>query len=468
MNPEVTAAIIAASVSFLTLIGTVIAQIIGFRSTKASTEEQIKATHTDTANTLRQQREQVDRTLTEQHEQLDKTLKAQSEQLKQTLAEQRTRTLNERFATAADELGSDKPTVRLAGVYAMAGLADDWPENRQTCVEVLCAYLRMPYEPDPGQDAPEAQRLAFQAIREVRHTVIRVITAHLQDAAVSWQGLNFDFTGVVFDGGDFGGARFSGGTVGFAGASSPAAGRLHRAEFSGGTVDFSYAGFSGGRVNFIGAQFSGGTVDFKHPVLRQPGRLPQRRVLRRQRQLRRRPVLRRHGRLQLRRVLRRQRQLRRRRVLRRHGQLLPRRVLRRRGQLRRRPVLRQRRLRDARFSGGSVNFGGARFSGGSVYFGDAQFSGGTVDFGDAWFSGGEVSFGGVRFSGGTVDFSRAEFSGGTVGFAGARFSGGSGQLQRRPVLRRHGRLQRCSRLVIPPAFPWTDTPPPGVKLPELT
>jgi hypothetical protein len=32
-------------------------------------------------------------------------------------------------------------------VYALAGLADDWPENRQTCVDVLCAYLRMPYEP---------------------------------------------------------------------------------------------------------------------------------------------------------------------------------------------------------------------------------------------------------------------------------------------------------------------------------
>jgi hypothetical protein len=36
----------------------------------------------------------------------------------------------------------------------------------------------------------------------IRHTVIRVITAHLRNgAAVSWQGLNFDFTGVVFDGG---------------------------------------------------------------------------------------------------------------------------------------------------------------------------------------------------------------------------------------------------------------------------
>ena len=130
--------------------------------------------------------------------------------------------MNERFATAAGQLGDDKPSaVRLAGVYAMAGLADDWPENRQTCVDVLCAYLRLPYDPDPGEDADLSEQAAYRANREVRHTVIRVITAHLQAdvaEAKSWQGLNFDFTGVIFDGGDFDDARYSGGTVLFAGA----------------------------------------------------------------------------------------------------------------------------------------------------------------------------------------------------------------------------------------------------------
>src|SRR5215469_1496334 len=186
-------------------------------------------------------------------EQLDKTLKAQSEQPDRTLADQRTRILNERFDTVAEHLGSDKPpAVRLAGVYAMAGLADDWPEHRQMCVEVLCGYLRMPYEPEPGDDAPVEKRLAFQASREVRHSVIRVITAHLNGTApVSWCGLNFDFAGAVFDGGDFSGAKFSGGMVSFAGA-----------EFSGGMVSFAGAEFSGGTVTFAGAEFSGGTVTF--------------------------------------------------------------------------------------------------------------------------------------------------------------------------------------------------------------
>lgn len=70
------------------------------------------------------------------------------------------RPFNERFTAITAQLGDAQPAVRLAGVHAMAGLADDWEENRQTCVDVLCGYLRMPYEPDPGDDAPPAERAA--------------------------------------------------------------------------------------------------------------------------------------------------------------------------------------------------------------------------------------------------------------------------------------------------------------------
>jgi hypothetical protein len=123
MSPEVEAAIIAGGVGVLT----VIAALYGTRKTSQDTKAGLG------------------KQLTEQREALDRTLKEQREQLDRTLAEERTRTLNERFATAAEQLGSDKPAVRLAGVYAMAGLADDWEENRQTCVHVPCAYLRMPW-----------------------------------------------------------------------------------------------------------------------------------------------------------------------------------------------------------------------------------------------------------------------------------------------------------------------------------
>ena len=161
-------------------------------------------------------------------------------------------------------------------------------KKRQTCVDVLCAYLRMPYEPDPGQDAPEQQRLVFQANREVRHTDHPGHhSAPQRGGGCIRRALNFDFNGVIFDGGDFrdaefsGGfavfdnAEFSGGTVrfnrakfsrrrGFFGSAKFSGGtvRFDNAEFSGGTVSFRSTELSGGTVNFTSAQFSGGTINF--------------------------------------------------------------------------------------------------------------------------------------------------------------------------------------------------------------
>jgi uncharacterized protein HemX len=74
MNPQVEATVIEGAIS---LGGTAFVAFLGFR--------------------------------TEQREQLDKTLREQREQLDKTLAEQHLRTLNERFATAAEKLGGDKP-----------------------------------------------------------------------------------------------------------------------------------------------------------------------------------------------------------------------------------------------------------------------------------------------------------------------------------------------------------------------
>ncbi|MEU5894382.1 hypothetical protein ABZ835_47570 [Streptomyces sp. NPDC047461] len=71
-----------------------------------------------------------------------------------------TRLHTERFSQAVDKLGSDSPAVRLGGVHALAGLADDAPETslRQTCIDVLCAYLQLPFTPDPGNDPPPTRR----------------------------------------------------------------------------------------------------------------------------------------------------------------------------------------------------------------------------------------------------------------------------------------------------------------------
>jgi hypothetical protein len=79
------------------------------------------------------------------------------------LSQTRARLLRERFGRAAEQMGSGEPAVRLAGVSAMASLADEWEKQRQQCVDVLCAYLRLPVRQDDGK-------------AEVRSTVVTVMT----------------------------------------------------------------------------------------------------------------------------------------------------------------------------------------------------------------------------------------------------------------------------------------------------
>lgn len=281
-----------------------------------------------------------------------------------------TKLFNERFGRAADQLSADKPAARLAGVYAMAGLADDWQAGRQTCIDVLCAYLRMPYvAAAESEDGPPAGQAGYEE-RLVRNTIIRVITSRLRPGAdVSWQGRNFDFKGAVFDGGSFDDAvfsgatnfdyaifageedrfintEFSGGRVSFHGAKFPdGEAAFVGAKFTGAVVDFSFAEFSGGLTNFIAAKFLAGLVNFSM----------------------------------------------------------------------------------AKFTGGEVAFVGAEFSGAEVDFHGASFDGATVGFGHSLADGTRFSQG-ASFTAGTVDFDYAGFSGGKVDFVGADIRGGTVRL----------------------------------------
>ena len=88
--------------------------------------------------------------------------------------------LSKRYQDAAEQLGHDKAAVRLAGAYALARLADEWEEQRQTCVDVLCAYLRMQpkmttYQSEDGYpyDAHDVGDM------EVRHTISGLIASRI-------------------------------------------------------------------------------------------------------------------------------------------------------------------------------------------------------------------------------------------------------------------------------------------------
>lgn len=64
------------------------------------------------------------------------------------------RRITELYVKAADQLGSNSAPVRLAGLYALERLAQDNPDHRKTVVEVICAYLRMPYAPPEEVSKP--------------------------------------------------------------------------------------------------------------------------------------------------------------------------------------------------------------------------------------------------------------------------------------------------------------------------
>jgi hypothetical protein len=157
--------------------------------------------------------------------------------------------LNERFAAAAEQLAHDSEQVRLAGVYALAGLADDWDEGRQKCVELLISYLRLA---EPGES-------------EVVDTIFRMFRERLTGDS-PWCDVDYDFTGMKLVDMDFAGFTFlgsvtldhvvfSGEETSFTGARFAGGLRCHGTEFTAATTSFSGATFSA-RAEFGKARFA--------------------------------------------------------------------------------------------------------------------------------------------------------------------------------------------------------------------
>lgn len=204
------------------------------------------------------------------------TTEAENKRAEAAVERENLKLFNERFTNAYTELGSEHPAVRLGAVHALANLADDAPEGRedlvQTVINVLCAYIRMPYTPAPkepreGDSQASRERYRelkqeFDSIREVRHTILRLIGNHLREDT-RWRGKNYDFSGTVFDGGDFTDIRLTSGHMDFSGAHFIDGNvSFFCAHFTDGRVIFSESHFTGGRVNFFGAQFTRGYVSF--------------------------------------------------------------------------------------------------------------------------------------------------------------------------------------------------------------
>ncbi|MEV4176930.1 pentapeptide repeat-containing protein [Nonomuraea sp. NPDC049709] len=139
------------------------------------------------------------------------------------------RRVTELYTKAVEQLGNDQAPVRLGGLHALERLAQDTPALRQTIVDVICAYLRMPFAPPPDLDAtdePAVPRATIAGVsasagrdpheeRQVRLTAQRILAAHLryQDPparrwwkrrdtdsdARHWPDMRLDLTGATLE-----------------------------------------------------------------------------------------------------------------------------------------------------------------------------------------------------------------------------------------------------------------------------
>jgi uncharacterized protein YjbI with pentapeptide repeats len=124
------------------------------------------------------------------------------------------RRITDLYTKAADQLGSEKAPVRLAGLYALERLAQDNPGQRRTIVNVLCAYLRMPYtlpgEPPADDNTVITVHRERVQEREVRLTAQRILAHHLRpgrdpenSVETFWGDLDLDLTGATLIDFDF-------------------------------------------------------------------------------------------------------------------------------------------------------------------------------------------------------------------------------------------------------------------------
>lgn len=163
------------------------------------------------------------------------------------------RRMTELYTKSAELLGSGKAPVRLAGIYALERLGQSNPGQRQSVINVFCAYLRTPGDQDDQE-------------RQVRSTVQRVLTSHVRTRPTRgtnafWPGIELDLTGTTLLDFDFSScavvhatfnqAEFRGRTS-FAGSRFESGVSFQKAQF-GDMATFDNAHLSGAR--FDGAQF---------------------------------------------------------------------------------------------------------------------------------------------------------------------------------------------------------------------
>jgi uncharacterized protein YjbI with pentapeptide repeats len=215
-------------------------------------------------------------------EQVARDNKEHAERLAASQAHDATeRRVTDLYGQAVEQLGHDKAAVRLGGLYSLERLAQDHAQHRQTVVDVVCAYLRMPFSlpASSGEQQAESDSISPGNTNEltdqrqelqVRLAAQRLLARHLEVLPATpngtgdpnvrldiyWDDIFIDLNGAHLINFHFSHCRLHQAI-------------FEQAEFSGdshfgGTQFNGDAWFGGAQFNgvawFLGAQFSGDAI----------------------------------------------------------------------------------------------------------------------------------------------------------------------------------------------------------------
>lgn len=203
------------------------------------------------------------------------------------------RRVTDLYGQAVEQLGHAKAAVRLGGLYSLERLAQDHEAHRQTVVDVICAYLRMPFQLEASEVLADNSSETASAYTndtlvqelQVRLAAQRLLARHLRapaaddpstQLAVYWNLMrvdlsrahliDIDFSGCTFTAADFSNAIFSQGRARFKACNFATDALFSDATFEVG-AEFSDTYFSRGasftgcrfkaQASYSGAQFQG-------------------------------------------------------------------------------------------------------------------------------------------------------------------------------------------------------------------
>jgi membrane protein implicated in regulation of membrane protease activity len=120
---------------------------------------------------------------------------------------ERERAADERFLRAVELLGHDTDQVRVGALHALAGLARSRPSYTQDVLDVICSYLRRPFEHKEYFDArglkekydgePKAVADRWRVVRLTAQRLLADLLPHVDDPdAVAY---DLDLTGATLE-----------------------------------------------------------------------------------------------------------------------------------------------------------------------------------------------------------------------------------------------------------------------------